>query len=580
LATKKRYDFSGYATKNNIKCTDGRTIKEDAFKHNDGLKVPIVWQHLHNDPDNILGHGILENRKDGVYVYGMFNETEKGKKAKMIVEHGDISALSIYANGLVQKGADVVHGFIKEVSLVIAGANSGAYIDNLVIEHGDGGVTQVAEEAIISGDVKPDNTELEHEDKELEHSEAGETMQKVFDSLTDVQKEVVYAMLGTALTQKGSEGDSAEHSDNDTNDNNDSEGGSTMKKNIFEGSGTVEAGANTLSHAQIATIINDAKTFGSLKESILAHATEYGIENIDVLFPDAAQVGKMEWFKREDDWVAGVFAAVSRTPFSRIKSLFADIDIATARARGYIKANEKKEVYMKAAKRVTTPTTVYVKQKLDRDDIIDVTDMDIVAMIRYQLRTLLNEELAQAYLLGDGRAVDDPDKINEENIRPIWTEDDLFCLKHKLATMTDYKAMVKEISLSNEDYRGSGAATFYTTPSIHANMLWIEDTTGRRIYESDASLCAALNVTKIVEVPQFADKVRTLEDNSKRKLIGIKVNLKDYNVGADKGGEINSFDDFDIDFNQYKYLMETRCSAALIRAKSAQVFEFQTVAPN
>ncbi len=531
--SKKKYDFSGYATKNNIKCTDGRVIKEDAFKHNDGLKVPIVWQHLHNDPDNILGHGILENRKDGVYVYGMFNETEKGKKAKMIVEHGDISALSIYANGLVQKGADVVHGFIKEVSLVIAGANSGAYIDNLVIEHSDGGVTPVAEEAIISGDVKPDNTELEHEDKELEHSEAGETMQKVFDSLTDVQKEVVYAMLGTALTQKGSEGDSAEHSDNDTNDNNDSEGGSTMKKNIFEGSDTGATGAKTLSHSQIATIINDAKTFGSLKESILAHATEYGIENIDVLFPDAAQVGKMEWFKREDDWVAGVFAAVSRTPFSRIKSLFADIDIATARARGYIKANEKKEVYMKAAKRVTTPTTVYVKQKLDRDDIIDVTDMD-----------------------------------------------DLFCLKHKLATMTDYKAMVKEISLSNEDYRGSGAATFYTTPSIHANMLWIEDTTGRRIYESDASLCAALNVTKIVEVPQFADKVRTLEDNSKRKLIGIKVNLKDYNVGADKGGEINSFDDFDIDFNQYKYLMETRCSAALTRAKSAQVFEFETVAAN
>ncbi len=575
--SKKKYDFSGYATKNNIKCTDGRTIKEDAFKHNDGLKVPIVWQHLHNDPDNILGHGILENRKDGVYVYGMFNETEKGKKAKMIVEHGDISALSIYANGLVQKGADVVHGFIKEVSLVIAGANSGAYIDNLVIEHGDGGVTAVAEEAIISADVKPDNSDLEHEDKDLEHSEAGETMQKVFDSLTDVQKEVVFAMLGTALTQKGSEGTSAEHSDNDTNDNNDSEGGSTMKKNIFEGSAT-GSGATTLTHSQLATIINDAKTFGSLKESLLAHAQDYGIENIDLLFPDAAQVGKMEWFKREDDWVAGIFAAVSRTPFSRIKSMFADMDIATARARGYIKATEKKEVYMKAAKRVTTPTTVYVKQKLDRDDIIDVTDFDVVAMIRFQLRTLLNEELAQAYLLGDGRAVDDPEKINEDNIRPIWTEDDLFCIKHKLATQTDYKAMVKEISLANEDYRGSGAATFYTTPGNHANMLWIEDTTGRRIYENDASLCAALNVSKIVEIPQMYGKVRTLEDNSKRALIGIKVNLKDYNVGADKGGEINSFDDFDIDFNQYKYLMETRCSAALTRAKSAQVFEYETVA--
>jgi hypothetical protein len=567
----KKYDFSGYATKTDVLCTDGRTIKPDAFKHEDGKKVSIVWQHLHDDPDNILGHGFLENRPDGTYLYGVFNDTEKGEKAKKIVKHGDISALSIYANRLVQKGKDVIHGNIVEVSLVLSGANSGAIIDNLVLSHGDNTSVTIDDEAIIS--FMLDDNKIEHGDSEPEKEpeESTETMQEVYDSLNEKQKTVVHAMIASALTQTGEEDDDVEHSDN----NDDSEGGAQMKRNVFEQPDTK---STKLSHADLQVILDDAKKMGSLKESFLAHAADYGFDNqgLEVLFPEAQMVGEMEWKKREDDWVAGVLSGVSKTPFARIKSMFADIDIATARARGYIKAHEKKEIYLTAAKRVTTPTTIYVKQKLDRDDILDITDFDIVAMVKYQLRTVLEEELAQAYLIGDGRDLEDPEHISEDNIRPIWKEDDMYCLKHKLSTKTDYKVMVKEISLANEDYRGSGAATLYTTPGIHANMLWIEDTTGRRIYETDAQLTAALAVSKIVEIPQIQGKIRKLTDNSERQLLAIKVNLKDYKVGAVKGGEVATFDDFDIDFNQYKYLMETRQSAALTKLKSAQVFEFET----
>ena len=602
-----KFDFSGYATRNDLKCTDGRTIRKDAFKDNDGQVVPLVWQHMHNDPGNVLGHALLENRKDGVYAYCKFNDTEAGKNAKMLVQHGDITALSIYANQLKEQASNVLHGVIREVSLVLAGANPGALIDNLSIAHADGSSTELSDEAIIYTDDEISNEEIEHGDDS--------TLQEIFNTLNDEQKQMVYTLVGLAA-QGGIEhsdiDDEEDEEDEDPEDEEDEEdedpedeedeededpedeededpedikhsvkGGKIMKRNIFDKSNEEEP-KNTLTHAQFATILADAQKNGSLKEAILAHATEYGIENIDVLFPDAKALSRdPEWLKREDDWVSGVLSAIHKSPFSRIKSIIADMNFDEARAKGYIKATMKKEVYLKAAKRVTTPQTVYVKQKLDRDDIIDVTDFDIVAMVRYEMRTLLNEELARAAMFGDGRTLEDPYKINEENIRPIWKEDDLYAIKEKLSSgKTDYKALVKEISLTHKRYKGSGAPVLYMTPDMHTNMLWIEDLNGRRIYESDATLCAALRVSKIVEIPQLEGLTRIDEETGKTyELMGIKVNLKDYNFGADKGGEVASFDDFDIDFNQYKYLMETRCSGALTKPYSAQIYEFEVSNP-
>jgi hypothetical protein len=408
---KKKFDFSGYATKVDLKCSDGRVIRKDAFKHNDGQTVPLVWQHIHNDPGNVLGHALLENRKDGVYAYCAFNNTDAGKNAKVLVEHGDITALSIHANQLKQKGNDVLHGDIKEVSLVLAGANPGALIDNLSIQHGDGTYETDDSEAIIYSGENISLTDIEHEDKDP--GDGGETMKDVFDTLTDKQKEVVYAMISHALGEDGGEGDDASHSDTDDDDDDtkddkkiehSSKGGKVMKKNVFDQKEDNKDQGTTLTHAQFAVILGDAQKTGSLKGAILMHATEYGIENIDVLFPDAKTLSRdPEWLKREDSWVQGVLNGIGKSPFSRVKSVIADMDIDTARAKGYVKATEKKEVYFKAAKRVTTPTTVYVKQKLDRDDITDVVDFDIVAMVRFQLRTLLDEELAVAALIGDGR---------------------------------------------------------------------------------------------------------------------------------------------------------------------------------
>ena len=602
-----KFDFSGYATKNDLICTDGRTIRKDAFKDNDGQVVPLVWQHMHNDPGNVLGHALLENRKDGVYAYCKFNDTDAGKNAKMLVQHGDITALSIYANQLKEQAHNVFHGVIREVSLVLAGANPGALIDNLSIAHADGTSTELADEAIIY-------TGEDFSNEEIEHGDDDKTLQDIFDTLNDEQKQMVYALVGMAA-QDGNLGhsdldddeededdedddeyeDDEEDQEDDEEDPEDDEedpkddknikhsvkGGKIMKRNVFDKSNEEEP-KNTLTHAQFATILADAQKNGSLKEAILAHATEYGIENIDVLFPDAKALSRdPEWLKREDDWVSGVLSAIHKSPFSRIKSVIADMNFDEARAKGYIKATMKKEVYLKAAKRITTPQTVYVKQKLDRDDIIDVTDFDIVAMVRYEMRTLLNEELARAAKFGDGRTLEDPYKINEENIRPIWKEDDLYAIKEKLSSgKTDYKALVKEISLTHKRYKGSGAPVLYMAPDMHTNMLWIEDLNGRRIYESDATLCAALRVSKIVEIPQLEGLRRTDAETGKTyELMGIKVNLKDYSFGADKGGEVASFDDFDIDFNQYKYLMETRCSGALTKPYSAQVYEFEVSNP-
>lgn len=568
-----KFDFSGYATKNGIKCTDGRTILKDAFKAQDGQVVPMVWQHIHNDPSNVLGHALLENREDGVYIYGLFNDTEMGKHAKELVKHGDITALSIYANQLIEKSSNVVHGILREVSLVLAGANPGALIDNLVIQHSDNSETVDSTEAVIYTGESLSLAEIEHADGD----ESSKTMLDIFETMNEEQKNLFYAMAANM---------SMEHSDDDgsegeQNINHSDEGGNFMKKNVFDNQEKDTQQGATLSHAQFDVILGDAQKSGSFKSAVLAHAVEYGIENIDVLFPDAQALSRdPEWLKREDGWVSGVLSAIHKSPFSRVKSVFADMDFAAARAKGYVKGTEKKETYFKASKRVTTPTTVYVKQKLDRDDILDIVDFDAVAMVRFQLRTLLDEELAMAALIGDGRDVADPLKINEENIRPIWNDDDLYSVKETLSTKTNYATIIEEIAMSGENYKGSGSPVLYTTNYHHMKMLWVKDNTGRRIYESDATLCAALGVSAIKEIPAFVGKVRVTDDATPKnmELIGIKVNLKDYNFGADKGGQIATFDDFDIDFNQYKYLMETRCSGALTKAKSAQVFEFEQVA--
>lgn len=573
-----KFDFSGYATKNDIKCTDGRLIHKDAFKENDGQTVPLVWQHFHDDPKNVLGHAVLENREDGVYAYCSFNETESGKEAKMLVKHGDIKWLSIYANKLVQKGDSVLHGAIREVSLVIAGANPGARIDNVCIQHSDGSEKMVDDEAVLYTGLNLSATEIEHGDdstKQNTDQNGGKTVKEIFETLSEEQRNVVYAVIAHALNDGEDDPDGS-----DTAQHSDKGGKRVMKINVFDQ--TEDKGKkNTLTHDQFQVILADATKTGSLKDAILAHAADYGIEDIDMLFPDARALSRdPEWLKREDDWVQGVLSAINHSPFSRVKSVIADMDIDTARAKGYIKASEKKEVYFKAAKRVTTPATIYVKQKLDRDDILDVVDFDIVAMVRFQLRTLLDEELAVAALIGDGREPNDPYKISEENIRPIWTDDDLYTIKEELTTKTEYDEMVKEIALTHKRYKGSGSPVLYTTPDIHTNMLWIQDSIGRRIYESDATLCAALRVSRIVEIPNLEGLTRTLSDGSVRELLGIKVNLKDYNFGADKGGQVATFDDFDIDFNQYKYLMETRCSGALTKPRAAQVYEFEvTPAP-
>lgn len=590
-----KYDFGGYATKNDLQCSDGRTIRKDAFKDNNGTIVPLVWQHMHNDPGNVLGHAYLENRKDGVYAYCKFNDTDAGKNAKALVKHGDITALSIYANQLKEQAGNVLHGVIREVSLVLSGANPGALIDNLAIAHSDGSQVELEDEAIIYTDDSISTDEIEHSSEEDDE----ETIKEIFDSMTDKQKQVVYYLLAEAANQDQSdfqhsddeeddendEEDDEEDDENDSDEENNSDdvshsnekGGKNMKKNVFDNSKNQDKN-NVLTHSQIDTIFKDAQKMGSLKEAALAHANEYGIQNIDVLFPDAQPVSRdPNWIQREDDWVPKVLNAIHKSPFSRVKTVIANMDFDAARAKGYIKGNIKKETYLKASKRIVTPTTVYAKQKLDRDDIIDITDFDTVGMIRYEMRTLLNEELARCAMIGDGRELSDPDKVSEDSIIPIWKDNAVFAVREELqSSKTDYKALIKEIALSHTDYKGSGSPVFYTSPATHINMLWVEDTLGRRIYSSDAELCAALGVSAIVEIPLFEGLSRKDEAENTYNLLGIKVNLRDYNFGANKGGEVASFDDFDIDYNQYKYLMETRCSGGLTKPSSAQIYEFKT----
>lgn len=550
-------DFSGYATKNDLKCSDGRTIRKNAFKDNDGQIVPLVWQHMHRDVGNVLGHVKLENRDDGVYAYGFLNETQAGKNAKELLKHGDITSMSIYANQLVQKGADVIHGVIKEVSLVLSPANPGAVIDNLTIAHGDGSMTDLDDEAIMNFGEAPIYGEIRDEPLAHAEGEGGEkTIGEIFNSMSEEQKNVVYYMIGQAL-----EGEGVEHSEGDDN----------MKYNVFDGTGETEGEA--LSHVEVKEILDDAQRCGSLKEAVLAHAQTYGIENIDILFPDAKTVtNPPDFIKRDTEWVAGVLSGTRHTPFSRIKSTAADITAEEARARGYVKGKLKKEEVIKLLKRVTTPTTIYKKQKLDRDDIIDITDLNVVSWLKAEMRMMLNEELARAILIGDGRSVESEDKINEENIRPIWKDDDLYSHHVVVDAGLEPEALVEAIIRAKKEYKGSGNPALYTTTDVVVDLLLQKDKIGRRLYESKAALANAMGVSTIIEVPVMENQTRKVE-SATHKLLGIIVNLKDYTVGADKGGEVSMFDDFDIDYNQYKYLIETRCSGTLTHPKSALVIE-------
>lgn len=566
-------DFSGWATRNDLVCGDGRVIKKDAFKDNDGKTVSLVWNHEHDDPNAVLGHAVLENRDEGVYAYCTFNDTENGQAAKKLVQHGDVSSLSIWANKLKQNGRDVVHGQIRELSLVLAGANPGAYIDFVMAHSDDGNDDTTSElyagynENIIihsadSAEEKKEDTKMADEKK----TEGEKTVADVFNTLTEEQKTVVYAMIGQALEDAG------------VDNEDESEGGNEMKHNVFDQDDQQE---NVLSHDAMNTIINDGKRFGSLKESFLAHADEYGITNVDYLFPEAKSLNNPpEFIKRDMGWVSRVMNGVHHTPFSRIKSMFADITEDDARAKGYIKGKLKKEEVFSLLKRTTTPTTIYKKQKMDRDDVIDITDFDVIAWLKSEMRMMLDEEIARAILVGDGRLSSSDDKINEQNIRPIWKDEDLYTIKSLITVPTGGSLAEEFIDQSvraMKDYKGSGSPVAYMTDEMLTECLLLKDTNKHRLYKSADEVATAMRVSSIVTVPVMEGLTRTSGSDT-LELKALIVNLNDYNVGADKGGAVNMFDDFDIDYNQQKYLIETRCSGALTKPYSAIALEVKTEA--
>ena len=594
---EKNFDFSGWATRNDLKCSDGRTIHKDAFKENDGQKVPLVWNHQHNDPLNVLGHATLENRDEGVYAYCKFNNTESGTNAKLIVEHGDVSALSIYANQLKQQGSNVFHGAIREVSLVLAGANPGAFIDS-VIRHGESS----EEEAIIYTGKKIELYHAAYADKQADENDGAknsteekdeETVADVFNTLNEKQKTVVYAMIGQALEENEESEDTEKNNESNKEDK-------VMKHNVFDME--YERDENVLSHSDIEAIFTDAKRFGSLRDAVaqhevseddLAHSVtdaggntvNYGIANIDYLFPDAKAISNIpDFISRDMAWVAKVMAA-KHLPFSRVKSLHANITMDEARAKGYVKGNQKANEVFALLKRTTSPTTIYKKQKLDRDDIVDIVDFDIVAWLKGEMRMMLNEEIARAALVGDGRTAGTDDKISEDNIRPIWTDDATYTIRKSITVSTNAtdddkaKAFIRTAIKSRKDYKGSGNPTLFTTEDILTDCLLMEDGNGRVIYETVDKLKTALRVSDIVTVPVMEDLSREgsgTDAGYDFGLMGIIVNMSDYGFGADKGGAVNMFDDFDIDFNQQKYLIETRCSGALMKPYSAIVLELKT----
>ena len=587
---KSDYDFSGWATRSNIKCSDGRTIMNDAFKENNGQKVPLVWNHQHDDPSEVLGHALLENRSDGVYAYCKFNNTESGQNAKALVQNGDVDKLSIYANKLKTVANNVIHGCIREVSLVLAGANPGAYIDSVIV-HGEG--SEIEEEGVIytsenidviehadssddkesKKDEKEETVKMENKDPEKkEEQKKDKTVQEVFDTLNEEQKDAVYAIVGQAV-------EDAKKDSSDDEENNKEEGESEdMKHNVFDKDDNQEV----LMHSEmINEAIRDAKKYGSMKESFLAHAEANNMENYEILFPDATELYKEPRVIEEDrSWVAKVMNKVHHTPFSRVKTTFGRMSETEARAKGYIKGNLKTDIKMSFLNRVTTPTTVYIKNDIDRDDVIDITDFDIVAWQKREMRKNLDKELALAMLLGDGRNVSDPNKINEQNIRPVIKDNEMYTIQYTVTDGVDYnnannshsendsvtKGVIRAAIKSRKQYKGSGRPTFYTTEDLLTDMLLIEDQNGRLIYDSIQKLCTALRVDEIVTIPEMEGEVY-------KDIYGIIVNMADYTAGADKGGSVNMFDDFDIDYNQMKYLMETRMSGALTVPYSAIVLK-------
>lgn len=584
-------DFSGWATKTGLKCTDGRTIMKDAFAHQDKMTVPLVWHHLgKEDPKNILGHAILHAREEGIYTEGFFNDTESGLAAKKLVHHKDITALSIWANKLVEKSKQVFHGVINEVSLVMAGANPGAKIDYVAIRHADGSEETLEDEAIIytgleliHGDGAADTKKTD----DAKHAEGDEkTAQDVYDSLSDEQKELVHYMISQAIEEKAG---SASHSDDeDDNLDKDDQEGKDMKHNVFDRTdeGSKKEG-HVLTHDAMHSIFEDAQKRGSLNEAVEAYALKHGIENIEGLFPEPKDIdgGAPKWVTRRMEWVAGVINGVRKSPFSRIKTRTADLTMEEARAKGYTKGNFKKEQWFTHTQRTTGPTTVYKKQKLDRDDILDITDFDVVAWIKAEMRVMLEEEVARAILVGDGRDVGDEDKIKDPagatdglGVRSIVNENELYARQVYVElddTDTTYNSygvgLVEALLLEREFYRGTGQPTFYTTQRTLTRMLLARDQMGRRLYRSKQELATELQVADIVPVEVM---------QGQGDLVGILVNLADYNVGADRGGDATLFDDFDIDYNQYKYLIEQRFSGALTELFSAQVVRRRATTDN
>ena len=610
MGIKDDYDFSGWATKNNIRCVDGRTIRQDAFKECDGKTVPIVWSHMHNDPDLVLGHALLENHPDGVRMYGKLNNSPKGQQTKLLIEHGDVVGLSIWANQLKQNAGDVLHGVIREVSVVLAGANPGAYIDTVILAHSEDGETESEDEAIITTgepielyhavpeddekkepeeddkkntEENKETTEMAEEKEVKASTEDNETIQDVFDTLSEKQKTVVYALIGEALKEAGVTDDEDEEDEEEDSEEDTEE----MKHNVFD---VDRNESHVLSHDDMKVILSDAKRLGSMREAVehhmedgvLAHAVyntnadgtqgaeqTYGMADVNWLFPEARMInpGAPEFIKRNDEWVNVVISGTHHTPFSRIKSVFANITNEEARARGYVKGNRKVEEVFSLLKRSTDPQTIYQKQTMDRDDIIDITDFDVVAWLKGEMLMMLNEEIARAILIGDGRLSSDDDKIKEDHVRPIVTDDALYNITATVEGGTPEilaKNLIKASIRARKDYKGSGSPILFTGESMLTELMLLEDGLGHPLYADESALARRMRVSRIVTCPLM--DTATVDGKA---LYGVIVNLTDYNIGADKGGEINMFDDFDIDFNQQKYLIETRISGALTRPYSA-----------
>ena len=565
----EKYDFAGYATKNDVRCTDGRVIRKGAFSEQNGCQVPLVWSHNHDFVENVLGHAILKEDENGMYAYGYFNNTKNAEIARVCLAHGDFDALSIYANQLQEKGNDVIHGNIKEVSLCLAGANPGALIDTIIAHSEDSD-----EEAVML--IGGNSVELYHAEEQTENNppvtDQKTEIKEVINSLTPEQRSVVEGLIGMAL----------ETNIGDEPNNEPNEGGKEMKQNVFDNDLRDDNQEHVLTHSQMEVIFKDAKREGSLKESVLKHADEYGIKNIDWLFTEANNLNTPPTFINNPvEWVATVMNGVHRYPFPKIKSMFADIRSDDARAKGYMKGKYKKEEVFSLLKRETTPTTIYKKQKLDRDDIVDILEFDVVAWLKAEMRQKLDEEIARCILIGDGRSSLDEDKVSETNIRPIWTDEDLFTVKKLVSSdpgaTTSQKAedLIDAVIRAHDDYRGSGNPTLFIAQEFLTDMLLIKDTTGRRIYTSVNDLATTLMVNKIVPVAPMKGQKRTVGSDT-HELLALMVNLNDYYVGADKGGAVSMFEDFDIDYNQQKYLIETRCSGALVVPYSAVAFERKT----